>query len=96
MQSTPGSLLLPLGPDAQTILCAPSKSEVPVSPSPVKVLQSVPTRLQSLILYEFLLPLPDPQLGKPDMGSEPSFQWVDFCGISVLQSVSHPPTSYGI
>ena len=29
-------------------------------------------------------------------GSEPSLQWVDFCGISVLQFVSHPPSSYGI
>ena len=29
-------------------------------------------------------------------GSEPSFQWVDFCGVSVLQFVSHPPNSYGI
>ena len=24
-------------------------------------------------------------------GSEPSLQWLDFCGISVLQFVSHPP-----
>ena len=29
-------------------------------------------------------------------GSEPSLQWVDVFGISVLQSVSHPPSSYGI
>ena len=29
-------------------------------------------------------------------GSEPSLQWVDFCGISAQQSVSHPPSSYGI
>ena len=28
--------------------------------------------------------------------SEPSLQWVDFCGISVLQFVSQPPSSYGI
>ena len=28
--------------------------------------------------------------------SEPSLQWVDFCGVSVLQFVSHPPSSYGI
>ena len=68
VQSSPGSLFLPLGPNAHTILCAPSKSGVSVSPSPVGVLQSIPTRLQSLILYEFLLPLPDPQVGKPDMG----------------------------
>ena len=68
VQSPPGSLLLPLGPNAHTILCAPSKSGVSVSPSPVKVLQSIPTWLQSLIAYEFLLPLPDPQVGKPDVG----------------------------
>ena len=61
VQSPPGSLLLSLGPDAHTILCAPSKSGVSVSPSPVEVLQSV-------ILYEFLLSLPDPQVGKPDVG----------------------------
>ena len=45
-----GSLLLPLGPDVHTTLCVPSKSGVSVSPSPVEVLQSNPTRLQSLIL----------------------------------------------
>ena len=33
-----GSLLLPLGPDARTTLCVPSKSGVSVSPSPVEVL----------------------------------------------------------
>ena len=37
-----------------------------------------------------------PRLGSLMWGSEPSLQWVDFCGISVLQSVSHPPSSYGI
>ena len=37
-----------------------------------------------------------PRLGSLRWGSEPSLQWVDFCGISVLWSVSHPPTSYGI
>ena len=36
------------------------------------------------------------RLGSLMWGSEPSLQWVDFCGISVLQSVSHPPISYGI
>ena len=68
VQSPPGSLLFPLGPDVHTIPCAPSKSGVSVSPSPVEVLQSIPTRLQSLIVYEFLLLLPDPQVGKPDVG----------------------------
>ena len=50
VQSPMGSLLLPLGPSAHTTLCVPSKSGVSVSPSPVKVLQSNPTSLQSLIL----------------------------------------------
>ena len=36
-----------------------------------------------------------PRLGSL-MGSEPSLQWVDFCGLSVLQCVSHLPSSYGI
>ena len=50
VQSPMGSLLLPLGPDVHTTLCVPSRSQVSVSPSPVKVLQSNPIRLQSLIL----------------------------------------------
>ena len=68
VQSPMGSLLLPLGTDAHTTLCVPSKNGVSVSPSPAEVLQSNPTSLQSLILQEFLLPLPDPQVGKPDVG----------------------------
>ena len=67
VQSPMGSLLLPLGPQAHTTLCVPSKSGVSVSPSPVEVLQSNPASLQSLILQEFLLPLPDPQVWKPDV-----------------------------
>ena len=37
-----------------------------------------------------------PRLGSLTWGSEPSLQLVDLCGISVLQLVSHPPSSYGI
>ena len=37
-----------------------------------------------------------PRLGRLTWGSEPSLQWVDFCGISVLQFVSRPPSGYGI
>ena len=57
-----------MGPDVHSTLCVPSKSGVSVSPSPLEVLQSNPARLQSQILWEFLLPLPDPQVGKPDVG----------------------------
>ena len=63
-----GSLLLPSGSHAHTTLCVPSKSGVSVSPSPVEVLQSNLTSLQCLILWEFLLPLLDPQVVKPDVG----------------------------
>ena len=38
----------------------------------------------------------NPRLVSLMLCSEPSLQWVDFCGISVLQFVSHPPSSYGI
>ena len=91
-----GHCSFPMGPDVHTTLCVPFKSGVSVSPSPVKVLQSSPSSLPSLILWEFFLLLPDPRLGSLTWGSEPSLQWVDFCGISVLQFVSHPPNSYGI
>ena len=37
-----------------------------------------------------------PRLGSLTWDSEPSLQWVDFCGIIVLQFVSHPHSSYGI
>ena len=37
-----------------------------------------------------------PRLGSLTWCSEPSLQWVDFCGIIVLQFVSHPPSSYGV
>ena len=63
-----GPLLLSLGPDVHTTLCVPSKSGVSVSPSPVEVLWSNPASLQSMILWEFFLLLPDPQVGKADMG----------------------------
>ena len=90
-----GSLLLPLGPHAHTTLCVPSKSGVSVSPSPLKVLQSNPASLQSLILCEFPLPLPDPHVGKPDVVSEASLQWVDFCSIIVLKFVATHPAFMG-
>ena len=41
-------------------------------------------------------PCRTPRLGSLLWCSEPSLQWVDFCGISVLQFISHPPSSYGI
>ena len=37
-----------------------------------------------------------PRLGRLTWGSDPLLQWVDFCGIIVLQFVSPPPSGYGI
>ena len=57
-----------LGPGAHETLCACSKSRVSVSPSPVEFQWSSPAGLQSQILWDLLLPLPDPQAGEPDVG----------------------------
>ena len=91
-----GHCSFPLGPDAHTTLYVPSISGVSVSPRPVKVLQSNPASLQSLILWKFLLPLLDPRLGSLAWGSKPSLQWLDFWGIIVPQFVSHPPSGYRV
>ena len=63
-----GHYFFPLGPGGHETLCVPSKSRVSISPGPVEFLQSNPTAFQSQLLWELLLPLPDPQSGKPDMG----------------------------
>ena len=91
-----GQCSFPLDPCAHKTFCVSSKSEVSVSPSPVEVLQSNPTGLQSPIFWGFLLLLLYPRLGSLTWVSEPSLQWVDFCGIVVLQFVSRPPSGYGI
>ena len=91
-----GSLLLPLGPDVHTTLCVPSKSGVSVSPSPVKVLESILLGFKVWLSRNSSSCCQTLRLGSLMWGSEPSLQWVDFCGVSVLQFVSHPPNSYGI
>ena len=54
-----------LGLGVHEILCAPFKSEVSISLSPVELLQSSPNYLQSQMLWGPLFPVPDPQ---PDVG----------------------------
>ena len=63
-----GHCSFPVSPDTRKILFMPSKSGASVSPSLVEVLQLNPAGLQSQIPWQFLLPLPDPQVGNPDMG----------------------------
>ena len=67
-QSPMRSLLFSLGPGVQKTLCAPSKSGVSVSSSPVEFLQSNPAGLQSQILWGLPLLLSDSQAEKPDVG----------------------------
>ena len=54
-------------PSAHETLCAPSKSEVSVSPSPVELLHSCPAGLQSQMLWGLLLLMSDPQAGELDV-----------------------------
>ena len=61
------SLLFHLGPGMHKSLCAPSKSGVSLSPSPVESLQSNPIGLQSQMLWRLLLLTPEPQAVEPDV-----------------------------
>ena len=83
---------LPVSPDTHKILFMPSKSWASVSPSLVEVLQLNPVGLQSQIPWQFLLPLPDPQVGNPDMGLrifiivvELLWYYSPVCGLPTLQ-----------
>ena len=84
-----GHCFFPLDLCILEILCAPSKSGVSISPSPVEFLWSNPDELQNQIFWGFLLPLPDPQVGKPDVGFRTftplgELQWYNYflvCGL---------------
>ena len=91
-----GLCSFPLGPDVHATLCVHSKSGVSVSPSPVEVLQSNPLAFKVWFSGNSSFHCQTPRLGSLTWGSEPSLQWVDFCGIIVLQFVSQPPSGYGI
>ena len=91
-----GSLLLPLGPDAHTTLCVPSKSGVSVSRILSKSCNQILLAFKIWFSRNSSSCCLTPRLGSLTWGSELSLQWVDFCGISVLQFVSHQPSSYGI
>ena len=90
-----GHCLFPLGPDAHTTLCVPSKSGIS-PPLLSKSCNQIPLALKVWFSGNFPSRCWTPRLGSLTWGSEPSLQWVDFCGISVLQFVSHLLSSYGI
>ena len=91
-----GSLFLPVGPDAHTTLCVPSKSGVSVFPVLSKSCNQIPLAFKVWFSRNSSSRCQTPWLGTLTWGWEPSLQLVDFCGISVLQFVSRPPSSYGI
>ena len=91
-----GSLLLSLGPNEHSTLCVPSKSGVSVPPVLSKSCNEIMLDFKVWFSRNSSSHSWTTRLGSLTSGSEPSLQWVDFCGISVLQFVSHPPSSYGI
>ena len=86
------SLLFFLGSGVHKTLCAPSKSRVSISPSPMGFLQSHLAGLQSQILWRLLLhfrtPIWEAWCGAPD--------WENFCGVIIFQSVHCPPDMHRI
>ena len=88
------SLLFPLGPGAHETLCAPSKSGVSVSPSPLELLRSSPAGLQSQMLWGFLLLMPDHW--SLTWGLRTLTPMGEPYNIIICQFVGHLPSGYGI
>ena len=80
-----------------TLLCVcPPRVESLFPPVLLKSCNQIPLAFKVWFSRNFSSHCRTPRLGSLMWGSERSLQWVDFCGISVLQFVSHPPSSYGI
>ena len=91
-----GSLLLPPGPDVHTTCVCPPKVESLFPPVLSKSCSQIPLAFEVWFSGNSSSHCHTPRLGSLAWDSEPSLQWVDFCGVTVLQFVSHPPSSYGI
>ena len=80
-----------------TLLCVPPpRAEFLFPPILLKSCNQIPLAFNVLFSRNSSSHCQTPWLGSLMWGSEPSLQWVDFCDISVLQFVSHPPCSYVI
>ena len=80
-----------------TLLCVcPPRVESLFTPLLLKSCNQIPLAFKVWFSRNSSSCCQTPSLGSLRWGSEPSLQWVHFCGISVLQSVSHPRSSYGI
>ena len=80
-----------------TLLCVcPPRVESLFPPVLLKSCDQIPLAFKVWFSRNSFSRCRTPRLGSLTWGSEPLLQWVDFCGISVLQFLSHPPSSYGI
>ena len=80
-----------------TLLCVcPPRVESPSPPVLSKSCNQIPLAFKVWFSGNSSSCCQPPRLGSLMWGSESSLQWVDSCGIIVLQFVSHPPTGYGI
>ena len=80
-----------------TLLCVcPPRVESPFPPVLSKSFNQIPLAFKVWFSRNSSSHCRTPRLGSLTWASQPSLQWVNFCGISVLQFVSHPPISYGI
>ena len=86
---------LPLSLGTCKVLFVPSKTGVSVSPSPVEVLLSNPTGLQSQVPWGFPVPLLGPQAVKPDVGFQ-TFTAVWERLWYYCSPICGSPTGYGI
>ena len=81
----------------RTLLCVcPSRVESLFPPVLSKSCNQILLAFEVWFSRNFSSRCRTPRLRSLTWGSEPSLQWVNFCGISVLQFVSHPLSSYGI
>lgn len=83
-----------LGPSVHETLSAPSKSGVSVPPSPVELLYSRPTGLQSF--WDSSSQCQTLRLGSLMWGSGLSLLWENLCDIFIFQFGGHSPGRNGI
>ena len=80
-----------------TLLCvSPPRVESPLPPVLSKFCSQILLAFNVWFSRNSSSSCQTPSLGSLTWGSEPSLQWVDLCGISVLQAVSHRASGHGI
>ena len=96
VQSPMGSLLLPPGSWCTHYFVCALREWSLLPPVLLKSCNHIPLAFKVWFSGNSSFHCQTPSLGSLTWGSEPSLQWVDLCGIIVLQFLYHPPSSYGI